>query len=994
MMRFFWLGAALGTTAVLAQGISSCPGYAAANVKHHSKAITADLTLEGSPCNAYGDDIKDLKLLVEYQTENRLHVKIYDADERVYQIPNDLLAMPESGKFSEPEDLVFSMQQKPFSFSVTRRSNGQVLFNTTGQTLVFETQYLRLRTSLPSNPNIYGLGESSDPFRHDSQNYSHVDWNSGQPFMPQNSNLYGSYPIYYDHRGSNGTHAVYLHNSNGMKINLGVDTEEFLEYNTIGGVFDFYFLSGPTPKDVSVQFAKIIGYPTLMPYWGFGFHQCRYGYQDTYETAAVVANYSAANIPLETIWNDIDYMDYRSTFSLDPLRFPLSRMQQFVNYLHDHDQHYIMMVDPAVASRDYPPFHDGIAKDAFMKQDNGTLYTGVVWPGPTNFPDWFAPNAQAFWDQQFDTFFNADSGVDIDGLWIDMNEASNFCDYPCPNPKQFSIESRDPPRPPPVRMYSPYKIPGFPENFQPHCMATVTFMVDSEVPDGDDLLLLGSALSIGNSTPFYAPDMQGTNGAWNLTVQLPANSKVTYSYPLYTHEGLYVFEAQNRTIHTKGCGSMASFSDHWTVPNTTAVAVPETQYALNRSHRVKRDAGSSDPKGSMQGLPGRDLISPPYDIGAYFGPLSSQTLPTNLHHANGLAEYDVHNFYGSMMGRHSRNSLIKRRPGKRPLIITRSTYAGDSTRVGHWFGDNRSIDSDYRLQIIQMIQFVAMFQVPMVGSDVCGFNYDTNPILCARWAVLGAWNIFYRNHAEESTIYQEFYRWPIVADAARGAIATRYKLLDYMYTNFHRQSTTGAPMLTPLMWEYPDDANTFAIDLQFFHGDAFLVCPVTTPNETSVTFYMPKDTFYDFDTFEKIEGKGANMTRNNVGYSEIPVYIRGGNIIPMRTKSAYTTTALRREDFELIIAPGAHGRASGDLYLDDGDSLEPTETSLLHFSYNKGVLEMDGSFGYQPDVKISTIKLLDVTESKCGRYDATTQTLTQSVDLPLTHKFSFNIEQC
>jgi alpha-glucosidase len=58
----------LGTTAVLAQGISSCPGYAAANVKHHNKAITADLTLEGSPCNAYGNDIKDLKLLVEYQT--------------------------------------------------------------------------------------------------------------------------------------------------------------------------------------------------------------------------------------------------------------------------------------------------------------------------------------------------------------------------------------------------------------------------------------------------------------------------------------------------------------------------------------------------------------------------------------------------------------------------------------------------------------------------------------------------------------------------------------------------------------------------------------------------------------------------------------------------------------------------------------------------------------------------------------------------------------
>ena len=67
-MRFFWFSVALGTKAVFAQGINSCPGYIASNVKHHEKAITADLTLDGSPCNAYGNDIKDLKLLVEYQT--------------------------------------------------------------------------------------------------------------------------------------------------------------------------------------------------------------------------------------------------------------------------------------------------------------------------------------------------------------------------------------------------------------------------------------------------------------------------------------------------------------------------------------------------------------------------------------------------------------------------------------------------------------------------------------------------------------------------------------------------------------------------------------------------------------------------------------------------------------------------------------------------------------------------------------------------------------
>lgn len=76
--------------------------------------------------------------------------------------------------------------------------------------------------------------------------------------------------------------------------------------------------------------------------------------QDVYEVAGVVANYSAANIPLEVMWTDIDYMDLRKVFTLDPLRFPLHLMQELVNYLHTHQQKYVVMIDPAVAYQDYP----------------------------------------------------------------------------------------------------------------------------------------------------------------------------------------------------------------------------------------------------------------------------------------------------------------------------------------------------------------------------------------------------------------------------------------------------------------------------------------------------------------------------------------------------------------------------------------------------------------------------------------------------------------
>jgi alpha-glucosidase len=69
-----------------------------------------------------------------------------------------------------------------------------------------------------------------------------------------------------------------------------------------------------------------------------------------FQVAEVVYNYSKAGIPLETMWTDIDYMELRRVFTLDPERFPLERMRELVDYLHDHDQKYIVMVDPAVST--------------------------------------------------------------------------------------------------------------------------------------------------------------------------------------------------------------------------------------------------------------------------------------------------------------------------------------------------------------------------------------------------------------------------------------------------------------------------------------------------------------------------------------------------------------------------------------------------------------------------------------------------------------------
>ena len=745
--------------------------------------------------------------------------------------------------------LKFTYVEKPFSFAVKRTGNSDdTIFDTSANALIYQSQYIRLRTSLPVEPNIYGLGEHSDTFKLPTNDYTRTLWSRDAYEIPEATNLYGNHPVYYELR-SGKTHAVFLLNSNGMDIKIGDDGGQYLEYNLLGGVIDLYFLAGPDPVDVAQQYAVLAGLPALVPFWGLGFHQCRYGYQDVFEVAGVVANYSAAKIPLETMWTDIDYMDKRQVFTLDGERFTLSKLRELVGYLHDHDQHYIVMVDPAVAASDNEAFNTGKDQNVFLKKADGSIYNGVVWPGVTAYPDWFAPNTGSYWTNQIGTFFNKDSGVDIDGLWIDMNEASNFCADPCNDPVGYATQNGFPPQAPPVRDGSPIPLPGFPSDLQP-------------------------------------------------------------------------------------------------------------------SAKFKRQAQQPI------GLPNRDFLTPPYSIKNKAGSLSSNTIATNLIHAEDYpyAEYDTHNLYGTMMSSASRTAMLVRRPAVRPLIITRSTFAGAGTHVGHWLGDNAATWWHYKISIAQQLQFASLYQVPMVGADVCGFARNTTENLCARWATLGAFSTFYRNHAESNTISQEFYRWESVAVAARKAIEVRYRLLDYIYTALAQQSVDGTPVLSPLWFLYPDDSHTYPIDTQYMYGPSLLVSPVIDEDSTSVSVYFPVGLWYDWWTLKSVTGTGNSVTLDNIGFDTIPLHIRGGSILPVRNTSAMTTTELRTKDFALLIAPDEDGNASGCLYLDDGASLDQAATSNIDFTFGGGKLTATGDFGYDTGVKIQGIVVLG-QKAKPGSLD-------------------------
>ncbi|MBI2510680.1 MAG: DUF4968 domain-containing protein [Opitutae bacterium] len=280
--------------------------------------------------------------------------------------------------------------------------------------------------------HFYGLGEKAA--RLDRRRGEFVMWNSDTPKYGEGTDpLYQSIPFYVgiDAGAGSAAYGIFYDNSYRSAFDFGRWTQEFAGYAAESGVLDYYFFHGPSLKKILSRYTELTGRMPLPPRWALGHHQSRYSYYPDTMVEQVARTYRAHDLPLDVIHLDIDYMDEYRVFTWHPTRFP--NPAALTAQLARDGVRVVTIVDPGVkyqpaedpqTSGGYSVFDEGLKHDYFLRQADGSLYIGNVWPGKSVFVDYTRDDARRWWGDSHRTLLDAG----VSGIWTDMNEPADFSD--------------------------------------------------------------------------------------------------------------------------------------------------------------------------------------------------------------------------------------------------------------------------------------------------------------------------------------------------------------------------------------------------------------------------------------------------------------------------------------------------------------------------------------------------------------------------------------
>uniref|UniRef100_G1KU70 P-type domain-containing protein n=1 Tax=Anolis carolinensis TaxID=28377 RepID=G1KU70_ANOCA len=422
-------------------------GYSVSNIQTTAVGLTADLHRNTEFPNPYGSRspaVDLLRLEVTYHYNDMLQFKIYDPNNKRYEVPVPLFT-PNNPESTDADRLYqVEIVNNPFGIQIKRKSTGSVIWNSQVPGFTFSDMFIQIATLLPSQ-YVYGFGENEHThFRRD------MNWETWGMFTKDQPpgyklNSYGFQPFYMGMENDGSAHGVLLLNSNAMDVTF--QPTPALTYRTIGGILDFYMVLGPNPEEVVQEYTRLIGRPVMPPYWALGFQLCRYGYKNTSEVRDLYNEMRAAKIPYDVQYTDINYMERKLDFTLSK---DFSDLPDFINEIKADGSRFIIILDPAISGNEtssYETFTKGLQNKVFVTWPNSTdIAWAKVWPDYPNvtypedssleeqlccradvaFPDYFRPSTAQWWQEEIENYHA--SVLQFDGLWTDMNEPSNFID--------------------------------------------------------------------------------------------------------------------------------------------------------------------------------------------------------------------------------------------------------------------------------------------------------------------------------------------------------------------------------------------------------------------------------------------------------------------------------------------------------------------------------------------------------------------------------------
>lgn len=283
--------------------------------------------------------------------------------------------------------------------------------------------------------HFYGLGEKTGHL--DKKYYHYKNWNTDNP-NPHGETfeqLYKSIPFFVNFR-KDKSFGIFFDNTFETNFDFGKENSNYYYFSAAGGNTDYYFIYGPSVKNVIEGYTYLTGTTPLPQLWTLGYQQCRWSYSPELRLWEVAEEFRKRDIPCDTIYLDIDYMDEYRVFTWDKNKFP--HPEKTIRELKEEGFKVVTIIDPGVkVDNNYSVYKEGIENNYFAKDKNGQVYENVVWPGKAVYPNFLSSDVQKWWSSNQKIL--TDSGVS--GIWNDMNEPASF-NGPLPDDIEFNEDDK------------------------------------------------------------------------------------------------------------------------------------------------------------------------------------------------------------------------------------------------------------------------------------------------------------------------------------------------------------------------------------------------------------------------------------------------------------------------------------------------------------------------------------------------------------------------